>query len=163
MSKYNVKADSLSTQRRSEGAGTETNVREKRWLPQRGCRGPFGQAGAGSWSLMLAPRAGNGVGRKCLEAASSAHTGPVSPLGRLLQPRLCLGSWLSCSVELARRDLQVAAREACSTVFRERTVSSAPKKSALTHSLQRGCPRPVPPVQCLFEVLSLSTSLLSNI
>lgn len=163
MSKYNVKADSPSTQRRSEGAGTETNVREKRRLPQRGCRGPSGQAGAGSWSLMFAPRAGNGVGRKRLEAASSAHTGPVSPLDCPLQPRWCLGSWLSCSVELACRDLQVGACEACSTVFRERVVSSAPEKSALTHSVQRGCPGPVPPTQCLFEVLSLSISLLSNI
>ena len=70
-----------STQGRSKGAGTETDVREKRRLPQRSCRGPFGQAGAGSWSLMFVARAGNGVGRECLEAASSAHTGPVSPLG----------------------------------------------------------------------------------
>ena len=59
----------------SEGAGAETNLREKPRLPQRGCRGPFGRAGAGSWSLMFAGRAGNGVGRKCLEVASSAHTG----------------------------------------------------------------------------------------
>ena len=152
-----------STQRRSKGAGTETNVREKRRLPQRSCRGPFGQAGAGSRSLMFVARAGNGVGRKCLEAASSAHTRPVSPLGCPLELRLCLDSWLSCSVELACRDLQVGSPEACSTVFRERMVLSDPKNSALTHSIPHGCPGPAPPTQCLFKVLSQSTNLLSNI
>ena len=60
-----------STQGRSKGAGTETDVREKRRLPQRSCRGPFGQAGAGSWSLMFVARAGNGVGREGLEAVAT--------------------------------------------------------------------------------------------
>lgn len=87
----------------------------------------------------------------------------VSPLRRPLQPRVCLGSWLSCSLELACRDLQVGTLEACSTVFRERMVSSPPKYSALTQSAQHGCPRPAPPTQCPCEVFSLTTYLLSNL
>lgn len=163
MSKYSVSADCPEYSAKERRRWYRNKPQREASASQRGCQGRFGRAGARSWSLMFVRRAGSGVGRKCLEVASSAHTGPGSLLGRPLQPRLCLGSWLSCFLELACRDLQVGTLEACSTVFRERMVPSAPKHSTLTQSARHGCPRAAPPTQCLCEVLSLSTCLLSSI
>lgn len=52
---------------------------EKHLLPRCSCGGQFGHGG--SWSLMFVARARNEVERKCLEGASLAHTGAVSPPG----------------------------------------------------------------------------------